>query len=103
LPAFPVAHMLVFWDGVRQGFDGFRFVRADAFRKVRCPVLLLQGGRDSHVKSAELQNLARNLNPDSTCKVFPGAPHQSYVASQAAEWRSSVRDFLPKLQGTERQ
>ncbi len=96
LPAFPAAQLLVFWGGVQQGFNGFAFNPADYLRAVRCPVLLMHGGQDSRVKLAEVENLARNLNRDSTFEVFPGAPHQTYVSSRAEEWRASVQHFLQR-------
>lgn len=96
LPAFPAAHLLVFWGGVQQGFNGFSFNPAEDLRGVRCPVLLMHGGHDTRVKLAEVENLARNLNRDSTFKVFPGAPHQTYVSSRAEEWRASVQQFLQR-------
>ncbi len=96
LPSFPAAYLLVFWGGVQQGFNGFRFNPAEDLRQVRCPVLLMHGERDARVRLAEMENLTRNLNHDSTFKVFPGAPHQTYVSSQAEEWRACVSGFLSK-------
>ncbi len=49
LPAFPFAHLLVFWGGVQQGFNGFRHYPADYATEVRCAVLLLDGANDTRV------------------------------------------------------
>lgn len=96
LPAFPAAQLLVFWGGVQQGFNGFGFNPAEDLRAVRCPVLLMHGGQDARVKPAEVEHLARSLNRDSVLKVFPGAPHQTYVGSRTEEWRASVLQFLQR-------
>ncbi len=43
LPAFPAAHLLIFWGGVQQGFNAFRHNPVEYARNVACPVLLLHG------------------------------------------------------------
>jgi uncharacterized protein len=97
LPSFAAAQLLVFWGGVQQRFNGFRYNPADYARDVRCPVLLMHGGKDARVKTPEIENIKRNLNEASVLQLFPEAPHQSYVVSRASQWRSVVSEFLSKI------
>jgi len=94
LPAFPAAQLLLFWGGVQQGFDAFQFNPADYARDVRCPVLFMHGGKDARVHLAEAENIFRNFRGPTVFKKFPSASHQSYLSSNASEWRSSVNHFL---------
>jgi hypothetical protein len=99
LPSFPAARLLVFWGGLQQHFNGFSYNPADYARAVRCPTLLLHGGQDARVKISEIENIRSNLSGPSVLKLFPAAPHQSYVLSHASEWRSSVGEFLKQTSG----
>ena len=47
LPAFPCAHLLVFWGGWQHGFNGFEHNPVEYAGKVDCPALLLHGVRYS--------------------------------------------------------
>jgi uncharacterized protein len=97
LPAFPSAQLLVFWGGVQQGYNGFRFNPADYLRQVRCPALLLHGENDPRVTLSQMNRLAQNLNPSSSYKVFAGLEHQSYVSARPEEWRKDVAEFLANV------
>lgn len=99
LPSFPAAQLLMFWGGVLQGFDGFKFNPMDYARNVKCPVLLMNGGADPRVTKNEAENIAKNLNSESEFKLFPDLSHQSYVATHKTEWRSYVSAFLDKIDG----
>lgn len=94
LPQFPAAQLLVFWGGVQQSFNAFGHNPADYASSVRCPTLLMHGGKDTRVSTTEVENIRRNLNGASVLKLFPESPHQSYVVSRGSEWRSSVGEFL---------
>ncbi|MBI3881895.1 MAG: alpha/beta fold hydrolase [Verrucomicrobia bacterium] len=94
LPAFPFAHCLVFWGGVQQGFNAFAHNPEDYARSVRCPTLLMQGGRDGRVTLPQARSIATNLRTNCTLKIFPELGHESYLAANPGEWRKEVTDFL---------
>jgi uncharacterized protein len=97
LPAFPSAQLLVFWGGIQQGYNGFKFNPADYMAEVRCPVLLLHGENDRRVTLKQMNRLAQNLNASSRYKIFAGLEHQSYVDAQPDAWRQWVAEFLAAI------
>ena len=97
LPAFPLAHLLVFWGGAQQGYNGFAHNPADYARSVRCPALVLHGAADARVSVAQLQRVADSLAGPKRVQIFPGVGHQSYVAARPDEWRAAVGGFLNGL------
>ena len=54
LPSFPLAHLLVFWGGVQQGFNGFGHNPAEYARSVHCPVLLMHGDSDARISVEQI-------------------------------------------------
>lgn len=94
LPAFPFAHLLVFWGGVQQGINAFNLAPAESARSVRCPTLLLAGEEDHRVLIADTRRVFANLAGPKTLKLFPGLGHESYLAARPDEWRSTVETFL---------
>jgi len=97
LPAFPFAHMLVFWGGVQQGFDGFRHNPSEYAQFVSCPVLLLQGKKDPRVTVAQSESIFQNLQGEKTLTLFPNVGHESCLAADSQLWERSVSAFLEKL------
>lgn len=96
LPAFPAAELLVFWGGVQQGFNGFEHNPAEYARSVKCPVLMMQGERDSRVTPAQGKTIFDNLNGEKRMKLFD-VGHELIAVAQPREWREQVTDFLNQL------
>jgi len=94
VPAFPTAHLLVLWGGLRLGFNGFRHNPAEYARGVRCPVLLMNGTRDPKATCDQIEAIRANLAGDKAVHYFEGLEHESYVAKRPEEWKQQVRRFL---------
>jgi uncharacterized protein len=94
LLSFPSAQLLVFWGGLEQGYNGFKFNPAEYLREVHCPVLLMHGEKDQEVTLSQMNRMAQNLNRSSHYKVFAGLKHQLYILAQPDEWDHCVTDFL---------
>jgi len=94
LPSFPMAELLVFWGGVQHGFWGFAHNPTEYAKTVRCPTLLLAGGKDDKVSSEEIEEIFRNLSCSKRLVVYPLAGHASYLEGYREQWRSDVRGFL---------
>jgi pimeloyl-ACP methyl ester carboxylesterase len=97
LPAFPLAHLLVFWGGVQQGFNGFAHNPADYAQAVTCPVLLLHGDADPRVTREQLLRVHDNLAGTKKLEWFAGVGHESYLAAQPEKWKDTVERFLDGL------
>jgi uncharacterized protein len=97
LPAFPAAHLLIFWGGVQQGFNGFRHNPVDYAQDVACPVLLLHGAKDARVKRPQAESIYQSLAGIKEFVVFPNAGHESYLGADPALWTESVSHFLERL------
>lgn len=98
LPAFPAAHVLIFWGGVQQGFNGFRHNPVDYARDVHCPVLLLHGAKDTRVTRSQAESIYQSLPGKKEFVVFKNAGHESCLAADPALWTESVTNFLERLQ-----
>ncbi len=94
LPAFPLAHLLVFWGGVQQGFNGFRHNPVEYAAHVACPVLHMQGTADPHVTREEAQAIFDNLGGEKKMELFAGIGHKPYLVNRPEQWRRAVGDFL---------
>jgi alpha-beta hydrolase superfamily lysophospholipase len=94
LPAFPLAHLLVFWGGRQFGFDGFAHNPAEYARAVHCPTLLMNGDSDARVTRANIQAVRDDLPQDSTFHIFADTGHESYLKKHPEEWCEVVRSFL---------
>jgi uncharacterized protein len=98
LPAFPAAHLLIFWGGAQHGFNAFRHNPVDYARDVKCPVLLLHGAKDARVTQAQAESIFQSLAGDKEFVVFAKAGHESYLAAAPEKWRESVSRFLERHQ-----
>jgi len=98
LPAFPAAHLLIFWGGVQQGFNGFRHNPVEYARQVRCPVLLLHGARDARVTREQAESIFRSVPGEKQFTLFPEAGHESYLGAAPALWAESISRFLARIQ-----
>jgi alpha-beta hydrolase superfamily lysophospholipase len=94
LPAFPLAHLLVFWGGVQHGFNGFEHNPVEYAAHVSCPILLLHGKRDRRVTLAQMQAIFEHLGGDKHLETFDNVGHSSYVAAEPNAWQQRVGTFL---------
>ena len=101
LPSFPMAELLVFWGGVQHSFWGFAHSPTEYAKSVRCPTLLLAGGKDDKVSSGEIDVIFRNLSCSKRLVVYPLARHALYLEGYREQWRSDVREFLDSKKGGE--
>jgi alpha-beta hydrolase superfamily lysophospholipase len=97
LPEFPFAHLLVFWGGATNGFNGFTHNPIDYARSVHCPTLLMQGEYDELVGADVPGKFGAVLGSRGTIKTIPGAWHAFLFKSQPEIWRTNVREFLAEL------
>ena len=94
LPAFPTAHLLVFWGGWQHGFDGFAHNPVDYAADVRCPALLLHGSKDKRATPEEARRVFDRLAGPKRFHLFEGLGHESFLSRRPAEWRAQVASFL---------
>lgn len=94
VPAFPTAQLLVFWGGVQQGYSGFQHNPADYAREVRCPTLLLHGGRDPRVTVPQVRRVFDQLAGPKQLVLFDEAGHEPYLPKNTEPWRAAVSQFL---------
>jgi hypothetical protein len=94
VPAFPTAHLLVFWGGWQHGFDGFAHNPVDYAAAVHCPTLLLHGSRDTRATPEEARSIFDRLGGPKRFHLFEGVGHESFLSRRPAEWRAQVASFL---------
>ncbi len=94
VPAFPVAHLLVFWGGVEGGFPAFNHNPAEYAEAVQCPALLMWGEKDPRVMRSETDAVFAALAGPKMRVDFPDLGHQSYVAADQYRWTAAVDSFL---------
>jgi len=99
LPAFPLAHLLVFWGGRQFEFDGFAHNPEDYARKVSCPVLLMNGDHDPRVTPANIGKIRENLPEHPEFFLFVDTGHESYLKKHPNKWRELTGEFLQRLAG----
>lgn len=97
LPAFPLAELLVFWGGQTGGFNAFAHNPVDYAPSVRCPTLMLHGGKDPRVSVRDVERVHESLGGGKALVVFQELGHQSYVEAKREPWRASVQSHLAGL------
>ncbi len=97
VPAFPGAALLVFWGGVRHGFNGFAHNPARYAMAVTCPTLVLYGANDKLVTAAEADNVFNALAGPKYLHVFPHAPHEASRTVPREDWQSAFAPFLDRV------
>ncbi|CAN5663018.1 hypothetical protein BH09PLA1_BH09PLA1_09690 [soil metagenome] len=97
LPPFPLARLIVFWGGIRQGYWGFAHNPADYAGAIRCPVLHMHGENDSRVTQAQARSLFARFAGPKTSIVFVGAGHSSHVQTDLPAWTQAVRAFIDSM------
>ena len=99
VPAFPTAHLLVFWGGVQHGFDGFAHNPEDYAAAVRCPALLLHGSHDTRATPEEARKVYERLAGPKRFHLFEGVGHERFLSRRPGEWRQQVSSFLATITG----
>ena len=94
VPSFPLAHLLVFWGGVQNGYNAFVHDPVDYARDIELPTLLMYGEEDKKVTHEETAAIYKNLSGPKTLITFPGAGHENYLTDYQKEWTSAVIRFL---------
>jgi alpha-beta hydrolase superfamily lysophospholipase len=94
VPAFPSAHLLVFWGCLQLRFNGFAYNPVRYARLVRCPVLVLYGSDDRRVHRHEVQAVYDALPGDKELHIFAGLGHESLAGPRPDEWKARVGAFL---------
>lgn len=97
LPAFPLAHMLIFWGGVQRGYWPFQLDAVQYARDMRCPVLYLRGEHDPYVTNEEAHAVFDVLGGPKQYVEITGAGHESYPAANPGQWRQSITDFIARM------
>jgi len=97
LPTWGLPHLLVFWGGVQNGFDGFAHNPVNYAAKVSSPTLLLRGAGDPTVTEAETLEILDALGGRKALHTFPDVGHDSSLAVAGSEWSAAVGPFLDAL------
>jgi uncharacterized protein len=96
LPTFPAAELLVFWGGVQQRFDGFGHNPVEYAKSVSCPVLLMQGERDTRATVDQAKSVFDNLSGEKSFVLFPEVSHEILAGARSDQWRAEVSKFLTR-------
>ncbi len=100
VPAWPAGDLLVFWAGVRNGFNGFQMNPADFAARTATPLLILHGNTDRRAPPGQARAIAARARGPVLTEIFPGAGHESLVSRDPARWRKAVEGWLPSLDRT---
>lgn len=98
VPSFPLAHLLVFWGGVQNGYNAFVHDPVDYARDIQLPTLLMYGEKDKKVTGEETAAIYKNLAGPKTLITFPEAGHENYLTQYQTEWTEAVGHFLKQRQ-----
>jgi alpha-beta hydrolase superfamily lysophospholipase len=96
VPPFPMAHLLVFWGGVQNGFWAFGLSAEQYAKNVRTPTLLLWGTADPRVTRAETDAIFDALPGPKQRRDFPGSGHEPYWRKHKAAWEGTIWEFLAR-------
>ncbi len=102
VPSFPGAELLVFWGGVRAGFDPHTHNPEEYARSCRRPALVLHGGADRNARPEEGRAIHDNLAGRKELVFFEGVGHTSLCAANPALWTASVGRFLGSIEKPDR-
>ncbi len=94
VPAFPGAHILVFWGGLQAGFNGFLHNPADYARSVKIPTLFLHGENDDRAKLQDTYTVYEKVPAAKHLSVFPDTVHESHLARHPEKWEKDIMAFL---------
>ena len=94
LPAFPAAHLLVFYGGIENGFWGFSHNPSTYSQHIDLPSLLMYGQKDGRVKQSEIDIIYEKLQGEKELLIFPAAGHGNYLEVDEEKWLEGVKRFL---------
>jgi alpha-beta hydrolase superfamily lysophospholipase len=100
VPAWPAGDLLVFWAGVRRGFNGFALNPADFAARSTAPLLILHGDADPRAPLDQATAIAQRAAGPVQTMIFPGAGHISLIAHDPARWQAAVQAWLNTLPPT---
>lgn len=99
LPPSPLSELLVFWGGVREGFNAFAHNPASYAARVACPALVLHGESDARVSNADSRRIFAALNGLKRISTYPEAGHQLLAETDRARWRADMAWLLDTAAG----
>lgn len=94
LVAAPLAHLLLFWGGVQQGFNPFRHNPAAYAKSVTVPALLMAADGDPYVTLNETRAIFANLAGPKLLRTCSASRHVVCLSAAAEQWRLAVDEFL---------
>lgn len=95
MPAFPNAHLLLFWGGRQFGFNAFRHNPAVYARSVTCPSLIFQGSTDARARPQDARRVFDAVSSQhKEFREFAGIGHESFVARMPEDWNRTARAFF---------
>ena len=97
LPAFGLAHLLVFWGGMQNGYWGFSHNAIDYAVSVNCPALVISGANDPWVRPDEAQDVLSRMCGSKRYVLMPGVGHEGACPKCRQQWRTTIRLFLEDL------
>jgi alpha-beta hydrolase superfamily lysophospholipase len=92
--AWAPARLLVFWGGVRHGFDALGHAPVEYAASARCPTLLMGGADDPWVRPDELRAVGAALRGPKEVLVLEGVAHESLLGARPDAWRAAVRRLV---------
>jgi alpha-beta hydrolase superfamily lysophospholipase len=102
LPAFPLAHIMMFWGGLQQGFWSFAMNPEESATRVHVPVLMFHGQLDTTITPEQAHAVFNHLAGPKRLEWCEHAPHASFVNTDPARWDRAVSDFLTRYAGNSR-
>ena len=96
VPAFPFAHLLLFYGGVQNGFNAFQHNPTEYAKQINIPTLLTYGEKDGRVTRQEIDEIYRNLNGQKELAIFKKSGHEDYLINSNDEWLDKISNFALK-------
>jgi fermentation-respiration switch protein FrsA (DUF1100 family) len=98
LPAFPLAHLLIFWGSVQQGHWAFNLNPVESASRVRCPTLMFHGALDARVTTAEARSVFEHLAGPKRLELYEGGAHtRRFWMLNRADGREASRSFWTRM------
>lgn len=102
VPAFPMAHLLVFWGGFQNNFNAFAHNPEDYAKQMKLPVLLLYGAKDVNVSRKETDAIFENLKGAKYLGIYEDAGHENFLTNYRKQWTEDVFRFMDKHNSPEK-